>query len=88
MGSLYRRAVWRLPAPVAIRVHFRPKAKGLRAALELTALAILSHTVPGKTFAVHGDVNPMRQRLNERECAAEIEESVGAAKCLGDHRAG
>ena len=43
---------------------------------------------PRKTLAVHGDVNTGRQHLHKRERAAEIEEAVGAAKRVWNHRAG
>ena len=56
--------------------------------LELAALAVFADPVPRKAFAVHGNVNAGRQHLHERERASEIEEAVGAAEGVGDHRAG
>ncbi len=38
--------------------------------LELAPLAIFADAVPGKTLAVHGNVNTCRQHLHERERAA------------------
>src|SRR5882757_3694651 len=43
---------------------------------------------PGKALTVYGNVNSGRQCLHERERAAQIEEAVGTAKGVGDHRSG
>jgi hypothetical protein len=56
--------------------------------LELTALAILSDAIPGKAFAVHGNVNSGRERLHERERAPKVEKAVGTAECIRNHCAG
>jgi hypothetical protein len=56
--------------------------------LEFASLAVFPDTVPRKAFAVHGNVNTGRQRLHERKRTAQIEETVGAAEGIGNHRAG
>src|SRR5205807_4202522 len=49
--------------------------------------AVFPHSVPVEAAAVHRDVDARRQRLHERQRAAEIEEAVRAAERVGDHRA-
>jgi hypothetical protein len=56
--------------------------------LEDPELPVLDHVVPGEAAAIHGDVDAARQRLHERERAAEIEEAIRAAEGIGHHRAG
>src|SRR5205823_11494907 len=65
-----------------------PERLGLRNFFELAALAVFPDTVPGKALTVYGNVNSRWQHLHERERAAKIEETVGAAKGVGDHRSG
>src|SRR5205807_8771477 len=55
---------------------------------EEARVAVFPHSVPVKAAAVHCDVDARRQRLHERQRAAEIEEAVRAAERVGDHRAG
>lgn len=64
------------------------KIKVLRNFFKLPALAIFAHVVPRKIFAVHRNVNAVRQRLHERQRAAEIEQAVRAAERIRNHRAG
>src|SRR3954470_11762091 len=61
---------------------------GLRNFFELASLAVFSDAVPRKTLTVYGNVNSGWQHLHEGECAAKIEETVGAAKGVGDHGSG
>src|SRR5438477_1757661 len=56
--------------------------------LEFASLPVFQDTIPRKAFAVHGNVNTGRQHLDERERATQIKEAVGAAKGVGNHRAG
>ncbi len=56
--------------------------------LKLAAFAIFPDAVPRKIFAMYGNVNSRGERLHERERAAQIEEAVGTAEGIGDHRSG
>ena len=73
-------------------LNFRPGGIPERLAprnfFELAAFAVFPDAVPGKTLTVYGNVNSGRQCLHERERAAKIEETVGTAKGVGDHRSG
>src|SRR5436190_14950580 len=93
-----RNAMQRCDAALAIAARAASRISGsnglgfyrlvLRNFLELAALAVFPDPVPGKALTVYGNVNSGRQRLHERECAAQIEEAVGTAKGVGDHRSG
>src|SRR4051794_37726769 len=56
--------------------------------LELPAVAVLATAIPGKALPVHRDVDAVRQDLHEGERAAQIEETIGAAEGVRNHRAG
>src|ERR1043166_7903593 len=56
--------------------------------LEHARLPVLAHGVPPEMPAVHRHVDARWQHLNERQRAAEIEQSVRAAERVRDHRAG
>ena len=62
-------------------------AEGLTGFLELTGLLILANIIPGEITAVHGHVNADGEGLCEGEGAAQVKESVGAAKFIRDHGA-
>ena len=56
--------------------------------LECPGVPVLPHPVPVEAAAVHRDVDARRQRLHERQRAAEVEQAVRAAERVRDHRAG
>src|SRR5471032_2352854 len=56
--------------------------------LESSAVAILPHPVPLEASAVHRDVDAGRERLHERQRAAQVEQSVRASERVRNHRAG
>src|SRR4051794_31455733 len=55
--------------------------------LEYTGVPILPHLVPIEAPAVHRDVDAGPQHLHERQCAAEVEQTIRAAEGVRDHRA-
>src|SRR5690606_9676863 len=71
------------PAPCSLfPVHFFLQF------LKPSRLFILPHIIPEEITSVHGDVDAGWKTLHKGECAAEVEESVGATKFDGYHGAG
>src|SRR5262245_2878004 len=56
--------------------------------LECTRFTVLAHLVPLEPSSIHRDVDAGREHLHERQRAAEIEEAVGAAERVRNHRTG
>jgi hypothetical protein len=55
---------------------------------EDTPLAVLVHRIPLEMPPIHGDVDPRRQGLHERQGCPQVKDPVGTAKGIRDHGAG
>src|SRR4029453_13791667 len=86
-GAIWVTQTKRLLPPVLLRllVFWSPAIRGRR--FEYTRLTILAHGVPREVPAVHPRVDAGGQGLDERQRAAEVEQSVGAAERVRHHRA-
>ena len=55
---------------------------------ENAPVAVLMDRIPQEVLPIHGDVDPWRQGLHERQCRPQVEDPIGTAKRVRDHGAG
>jgi hypothetical protein len=64
------------------------RGKRLAKLPEFSGLFVLPDIVPVKVLSIHRNINAVRECLNKRHSAAEIEQPVRAPEFVRDHRSG